>query len=122
MNIPHYVYILEITSNNTVYNKLYKIGCSNDVRKRISSLTNTERVSSQARGKGIIIHNIILLAIATFADKATAYKFEKSTHNLYRKFQYKGCPILPNGNSELFISNIAQQELRFRTSLFKRIP
>lgn len=118
----YYTYILAITYSNTNNSQstLYKIGCSSNVTKRVIALSNSEKPSSVVRGKGIILHNITILATATILDMSEAYRYEKSLHTKHKHYRYNGSPILPNGNSELYTTNIAAIELIDRTSLFTK--
>jgi hypothetical protein len=102
-NKPHWVYILAIELPHTT---LYKVGMSNDVAKRVKSLASLEKPSSKVRGKGIIIHNIQILATAIFANFSQAIVYEKYLLDNYCHHKYNGEPVLSQGNTELFTHNI----------------
>jgi len=113
MNIPHYTYILSITYSTSPNppSTIYKIGYSGNVPKRVASLSSLEKPSSIVRGMGITLHSITILATTAFPDKESAILSEKSLHSKYHQHKYKGSPILSNGNSELYTTNIAELEL-----------
>lgn len=100
---PHYVYIIKIEVNGM---ELYKIGYSQDVEKRIKSISSVEKPSSEVKGKGVKVDKITLLAKARFSCKDAAVSYEKYLHSKFKEFNYKGNPVLANGNSELFRVNV----------------
>lgn len=108
MQVPHYVYILEITSNIAT---VYKIGYSSNIQQRMRALRNTEKLSSVVKDKGIAITGIRLLAFATLPSINPAKCLEAAIHTKYSQYRYRGKKILPNGNTELFTDNIAAIEL-----------
>lgn len=120
ISIPHHTYILSITysSPSTPLTTICKIGYSANVPKRVSSLSSLEKPSSIVRGKGIKLHNISILATVTHPDKLAAVSFEKYLHSKHHPHKYKGTPVLANGNSELYTTNIADLELVDSNSLF----
>lgn len=101
--IQHYVYILEIVLPTMI---LYKVGLSKDVGKRVKSLSNVEKPSSDVRGMGVILNSIDIIATASLATILDASIYENYLMNKYKHYKYTGTPVLPNANSELFTTNI----------------
>lgn len=121
ITLPYYTYILAITSStdtNPTRNTIYKIGYSGNVPKRVANISNPEKPTSVVKGLGITIHNITILATATLPSKVSAIAFEKFLHLKYIPYKYEGSPVLPNGNTELYSTDISELELADSNSLF----
>ena len=119
----HYTYILSITYsqlNSSLRTTIYKLGYSSNVHKRVASLSSLEKPSSIVRGKGITLHKVTILATTTHPDKPSAVELERTLHSKYKQYKYKGTPVLANGNSELYTTNIADLELADSNSLFTK--
>jgi hypothetical protein len=106
----HYVYILEIELPDTT---IYKIGYTNNIKRRISGLGSVDKDSSKVRGCGIVINNIAAIASVAL-PKHSAGLYEEYLLGKYRNYRYKGKPILSNGNTELFTTNILDRILEDR--------
>jgi hypothetical protein len=96
------VYLLRIKSNKLEY-PVFKIGVSSDVRKRITSLSSTNKPSSKVKNLGIK-NCIELLHSSEDLPYDIVGKVESRLHSLHSSNRYIGNPLLPNGNTELFIN------------------
>jgi hypothetical protein len=85
----------------------------------MKALRSIEKPSSEVVGKGVVIHDMYVMAIAALPDRDAAVEYEKLCHAKHKQHRYKGSPILANGNNELFTENIAKLELLDMISLFK---
>ena len=119
MDVPHYVYIAEITIPGLA---LYKIGYSAKPFRRIRALANIEKPSSDVYGLGLPIPKLKITAIASFPNIQLAKVYEGQLHRKYKMYKYKLGPVLANGNSELFTYNMLRQEQLNTVTKFTLFP
>jgi hypothetical protein len=93
----------------TVSHSLFKIGVSKKPSRRAACLLNPDLVPkrlikpSQCDGK--LLKGIRVKKTITCNSYAQAYNLERELHSRHTHAKYSGVPILPNGNSELFLPN-----------------
>lgn len=90
INKPAYLYYLKVTTNDNQI--LYKIGITNrtvDERFNLTDLSKIEIVKQKLYEKGI-----------------DALAEETRIKRKFKKYQYKGSPVLSSGNTELFTEDI----------------
>ena len=93
-NKPAICYYIKFETENQI---LYKIG--------ITNLTVNKRLSGMIINKGI---KTSIIQELYFESGSDAVNMETRILKEFREFQYKGDPIMKNGNSELFIKDILE--------------
>ena len=106
------VFIMRIQLPDKV---LYKIGSSRNNQYRLNSFVNADKPSSLTRGQNIPIQDLSIIASTFCTNLDPSYKCELK--RIYKAYMYKGPPVLPSGNGEVFTSNILEFELRKGSTL-----
>ncbi len=94
---PAYHYYIRFDRPN--YNSLYKVG--------ITNLTPLKRLNGM---KVFKCWNPTILQELYFENGQDALDLERHNKQTYKEFQYRGNKIMQNGNSELFIKDILNED------------
>lgn len=111
--ITHYVYFLHISAlvaGNRL--NIYKAGYTKDITYRINRLKDIRHKESAVKDKTARIFYIKLLKLIPFPNIKLAKNYESYILNKYKEYRYYGSPVLANGNSELFVIDIAELEFK----------